>query len=109
MNKREGRQQGERFKQRGQALVLANEREEWKADVGALLDALIERATPFDADDLKMAAWKAGISEPHHPNCWGAVMGGAVKAKRIEMVGIVKAATPSSHASMIGKWVGVES
>ncbi len=103
--KDEGRRQGKLFGAEGMDLVLANEHSQWKADVGAILDDLIQIGKPFDGDDIRARAKEKEIAEPHHQNCWGALMGQAAKKRRIKRVGMVPAATPSSHARMIGKWI----
>lgn len=97
---------GDILKKMGQQLVLENEHEEWKSLVGQVLDKLIESKKAFDADNLRRMAATCGIDEPHHPNCWGALIGAASKAKRITMIGINRNTIPSAHARLIGKWIG---
>lgn len=96
---------GDVLKQEGQDRVLANEHSRWKVDVERVLGQLIAKGEPFNADDLRRMAVVQAIPEPHHPNCWGALIGAASKAKRITMIGIDKNTIPSAHARLIGKWI----
>jgi hypothetical protein len=105
VNKREGRRQGKLFRDEAVDRVLANERSEWKAAVGAIMDTLIESGKPFDGDDVQACARDQGLPPPHAPQCWGAMMRNAAASSRITMMDTVPAATPSSKASMIGKWI----
>jgi hypothetical protein len=44
------------------------------------------------------------IEEPHHSNCWGAAMNGALKSGLIRHVGYTRPANRKSHASVVMTW-----
>jgi hypothetical protein len=95
---------GEQRKAAGQDRVLDGEPEEWKDAAYALLINLIRRQEEINSDDVRQAADAAGLDQPHHPNCWGALFGRAAKAGVIERSGFTKSTISSCHARTISIW-----
>lgn len=93
---------GQELKDRGMALVLAVEHEEWKARVREVVREM-PHGKEFTVADLQ----KLVDREPHHPNCWGAIINAMAKSDRLCMgTGrYVKQTRPSCHAAVIQVWV----
>lgn len=95
---------GASLKDAGQAQALANEPDDWPERVAGLLQHMASTLPRFTCDDLRRHAERAGIGEPHHPNCWGAAFSRAAKTGVIERVGFQKNTLPSAHARMVAVW-----
>lgn len=93
---------GEVLKERGVAATLAAEREQWKADVRQAV-AQMPHGQEFTVADLQKLVGR----EPHHPNCWGAIVNALAKSDRLCMgTGrYVKQTRPSCHAAVIQVWM----
>ncbi len=93
----------------GAKATLEAEHERWKAGVFNVIRWLV-RVEPrgFSNDDIRVRV-KSLYGEPHHPNCWGAIILAASKAKIIKGTGrIVQSDQTSRHAGMNREWVGYE-
>jgi len=66
---------GEALKDAGQLSVLghADEDGSWRGDIRALAEKLCIGRHRITSDDVRFAAYSAGLDEPPHPNAWGAV------------------------------------
>jgi hypothetical protein len=99
---------GQRLRDEAIERVLRNERSEWKAGVGAILDRLIQSGKEFSGNHIRKQAKEQGIGEPHAPGCWGGMMRVAAQQGRIRKTGSVEPETPSSHARPIFVWIKAE-
>jgi hypothetical protein len=107
MNTLQGIELGRALRDQGMESVEANSGE-WKHVVRGLGETWLAWQsvnTTFTGEDIRMFVQSMGVSRPHHPNAWGAVIGGivrrALKAKTIEVVGIRGSSDPISHARRV--------
>ncbi len=96
----------EASKRRGEgiATVTANQDGGWLAKARDESDAYIASVPAgfeFIGEDVRLRCLSKGVGSPGHPNAWGAVIGGslrrALKEKTIEIAGVSRAGTASSH------------
>lgn len=94
--------EAEALKQQGMAATLAAEREQWRAGVKEVV-RLMPQGKEFTVSDLQRLVGR----EPHHPNCWGAIVNNLAKSDRLcHGTGrYVKHDRPSCHAAVVQVWV----
>lgn len=91
---------GQELKEGGIEATLAAEREQWKADVRRAVTQMY-RGHKFTVADLQKGVGR----EPHHPNCWGAMMNHLARAHLCAGTGrYVMQTRPSCHAAVIQVW-----
>jgi hypothetical protein len=107
MNTLQGIELGRALRDQGMESVETNSGE-WKHIVRGLGETWMARQsvnTTFTGEDIRMFVQSMGVPQPHHPNAWGAVIGGiirrALKVKDIEVVGIRGSNNPTSHARRV--------
>lgn len=105
MNILEGLRLGRALRDQGMESAKANSGE-WKDIVREAGEAWLAHQpvqTMFSGEEIRLYLQAYGIEQPHHPNAWGAVIGGivrrALKAKTIEIVGIRSSTDPIAHAT----------
>lgn len=92
-------------KTRGQKQVLDNSREEWKSDVLACILEIAHKEKEFIFDDVRYRTLTKGMSKPHHPNAWGAIMRAAATKGWIKKTNRCKPSTlVSNHGHMQTIW-----
>lgn len=94
---------GERLKEEGIATVSQNN-EHWKQQASLVLARLMNERLEVTTDDLRTAVDRAGIGQPAHPNCWGAVFSSAARRGEIERIGYRTSHLPSAHARVVAVW-----
>ena len=105
MNILEGLKLGRVLRDQGMELAETNSGE-WKDIVREAGEAWLAHQsvqTMFSGEEIRLFLQEHGVEPPHHPNAWGAVIGGivrrALKAKTIEVVGIRSSTDPIAHAT----------
>jgi hypothetical protein len=83
-----------------QAAVLEKD---WKAGARHELEALAKSGGTFNADTLR----ERGITEPDHPNQWGALFGAAHKRGLITKADYSSSQRKSRHGGFLHAWKGV--
>lgn len=92
---------GEVLKEFGIEATLAAEREQWKTDVRQVVMQM-PHGQEFTVADLQKLVGR----EPHHPNCWGAIINAMASGRLCVGTGrYVKQTRPSCHAAVIQVWV----
>lgn len=92
---------GDALKELGIATTLAAEHQQWKADVRAAVMRM-PIGERFTSADLQRLVGR----EPHHPNCWGAILNTMARARLCAGTGkYVKHDRPSCHAAVIQVWM----
>ena len=94
---------GAQLKAQGQADTLAAElaaHREWLDEAEAALYVLIERGRPFTSEDLRSMVER----EPHHPNCWGALLSASRNRNEIAAIGFTIPTRASSRSRPIRVW-----
>ena len=105
MNNIFGVELGRALRDQGMKAVEANSGE-WKHLTRSAAEAFIayqKVGASFSGEDIRLTLQDQGIEQPHHPNAWGAVLGGVIrrelKSGKIAIVGIRSSVDPVSHAT----------
>lgn len=81
---------------------------EWSTKAAAFLRKYISyTATPFMAEDVRMAAINANVPEPPSKRAWGPIILKARKDGLIKSLGTDKVSNPRAHRANAGKWIRV--
>jgi hypothetical protein len=88
---------GSCLKLKGVKQVLAHESQAWKKEALRAIRATAGRYITFTADQVKDTADTMGLSEPHHPNCWGGIFHSALKKGYMHQTGQFIASTRAKH------------
>lgn len=92
----------------GQSAAISNEDNEWLDSAFAHLTSLARRNARFTSDEFRRECLGSGMSHPHHPNVWGAVMGKAAKLHLIRNSGeYVASKVIGNHCRKIPVWVSL--
>ena len=91
---------GKTLRNEGIAQVLENEDSAWKEEAYAVIETLAAKGKPFTSEDV----WAGVTSEPHHPNCMGAVMNSAVHKLKLVKQGYQSATRRNAHARVLAVW-----
>jgi hypothetical protein len=75
---------GEELKQEGIDQVLRHAPAPWKVAALKIVESVAKRHPYFSADDVHHLAGWLGLSPPHHPNAWGALMQSALRLGYME-------------------------
>jgi len=78
--------------------VLANERKDWSLQVFEYVKKLPKGWVGL-GEDIRFGATLHGIRQPHHPNCWGAIINALTRAGMLTRTGnMAKPTARASHA-----------
>jgi hypothetical protein len=95
-------------KEFGQLIVLENAGTWTDKAMLELCSYLVRMKEEFTLDDFRKYATEMGLTEPHHPNAWGALMNHAAKLNYIRFTGNVWESTrPQAHKRLIRGWIKV--
>lgn len=97
------------LKEEGMALVLANEKEEWKESFAALVPQFLKEVPKFIGEECTEWMKAHGVKEPHHVNSWGAQFNALiVKSGQVALTGRVRLCkTPKSHSHATCEWMSL--
>lgn len=93
---------GERAKQAGIAKIRQLD-PKWATECDKGIRTMAARGVPFQAADL---IEEGLVTEPPHPNCWGARFTAASNAGVIESAGYGKSKRATVHKSICHLWIG---
>jgi hypothetical protein len=74
----------------------------WRSTAETAIAALAETGRPFDVGDVR----DMGVTEPDHPNRWGAVFMAASRSEMIRPLGALPSQRPSRHRGLVRRWIG---
>ena len=89
----EGRTLGRAARDEGAATVLQNAGDAWRDRVAFLIDDLARSRPDLTADDVRAAALRTGLGDPHHHNAWGAALLAASRRGSIRRTMTLRAST----------------
>lgn len=96
---------GEARKQAGQARVMISTGDNWRDDALRVVHDVAVKEDYLTMADVRRHGIVVGLSEPSHPNAWGALFRSAAKEGWIEPTDeFKKSSIVSAHARMVRVW-----
>lgn len=97
---------GKQLKATGIARTLAAEHDAWLNHTIAVLGQYARsKGKPFSMAEFRDAWDDLGYTQPHHPNCWSAVMAAAARQKLVKPTSEwVESKRPAAHRRWVRLW-----